>query len=163
MASLVHMPTWVLGELNKLVFNFFWKGKKDLVVRRVVVQPPCAAGFSVVDVKLKVHSFLVQWVRRFSPLSSNWSIFVQFWFFTVYNSSVLDVFSSPFGFSPIALPPFYQSLLLAWRALDGSFSQRHSALVMALSDSHHFALVSSMSAKSAYLYLVSEIYTPPAL
>lgn len=26
-ASLVHMPPWILSELNKLVFNFFWSGK----------------------------------------------------------------------------------------------------------------------------------------
>jgi len=36
-ASLVHMPTWVFKELNTLVFNFFWKGKRDLVVRSVAV------------------------------------------------------------------------------------------------------------------------------
>ena len=24
-ASVIHMPQWVLRELNKLVFNFFWK------------------------------------------------------------------------------------------------------------------------------------------
>lgn len=27
-ASLVHMLAWVLGQLNKLVIIFFWKGKK---------------------------------------------------------------------------------------------------------------------------------------
>ena len=47
-ASLVHMPPWLLNELNKLAFNFFWKGKKDLVA-------PCVGGFSVADVKLKVQ------------------------------------------------------------------------------------------------------------
>ena len=38
-ASLVHMPDWVLRELNTLVFNFFWKGKNDLVTTSVVCQP----------------------------------------------------------------------------------------------------------------------------
>ena len=37
-ASLVHMPSWVLKKLNSLVFNFFWAGKKDLVRRDVVIK-----------------------------------------------------------------------------------------------------------------------------
>ena len=45
-ASLIHMPAWVLGELLRLVFSFFWKGKKDLVARAVVVQAPSVGGFS---------------------------------------------------------------------------------------------------------------------
>ena len=68
-ASLVHMPTWVLPELCKLIFNFFWKEKKDLVARSVVGQCSHFGGFSVVDVKLKTWSLTVQWIRRlvFSP------------------------------------------------------------------------------------------------
>ena len=160
-ASLIHMPPWVLGELLRLLFSFFWKGKKDLVARVVVVQAPSVGGCSVVDVKLKVQSLLVQWVKRFVKAQSSWSVFLGFWFHSVFNSSPTEVFSRPFAFSPRALPPFYQSLLLAWRAVDGSFSRSRSALVMASTDPHQFALASSMSAKSAYLYLLSVNFVPP--
>ena len=122
MASIIHMPPWVFGELLKLVFNFFWKGKKDLVARSVVVQAPSIGGLSVIDVKLKVQSLLVQWIRRFVMSQSSWSAFVCFWLHAIFNFSPVDVFSWPSGFSPRALPPFYQSLLLAWHAVDGSFS-----------------------------------------
>ena len=91
----------------------------------------------------------------------SWSAFVHFWFHSIFNSSPVDVFSRPFAFSPRALPPFYQSLLLAWRAVDGSFSRSWAALVMASSDPHLFALASSMTAKSAYLYLLSVNFVPP--
>ena len=37
--SLIQMPPWVLGELLRLLFLFFWKGKKDLVACAVVVRP----------------------------------------------------------------------------------------------------------------------------
>ena len=60
-ASLIRMPPWVLGELLRLPFSFFWKGKKHLVARAVVVQAPSVGGCSVVDVKFKVQSLLVQW------------------------------------------------------------------------------------------------------
>ena len=113
------------------------------------------------DVKLKVQSLLVQWVRRFVTAQSSWSAFVHFWFHSVLNSSLVDVFSRPFAFSPQALPPFYQSLLLAWHPVDGSFSRSRAALVMASSDPYLFALASSMTAKSAYLYLLSVNFVPP--
>ena len=53
-ASLVHMPPWVLRMRNSLFFDFFWKTKCELVSRAVVVQPPSLGGFSVVNVKLSV-------------------------------------------------------------------------------------------------------------
>ena len=49
-ASLIHMPPWVLRELSTLVFSFFWSGKRDLVSRSVVIQPSLLGGFYVVDV-----------------------------------------------------------------------------------------------------------------
>lgn len=103
-ASLIHMLPWVLSELYKLVFGFFWKGKRDLVSRSVVVQPLCFGGFSAVDVKLKVWSLVAQWIRRLAS-SSSWVSFLDFWCFSVYNESTLSVLSHPFSHSPIALPP----------------------------------------------------------
>ena len=70
-ASLVHMPAWVLKELNTLAFSFFWKGKCDLVSRSVVVQPTLFGGFSVVKVKFKVWSLVAQWIKRFASSPSS--------------------------------------------------------------------------------------------
>ena len=72
-ASLVHMPPWVLRMLNSLIFDFFWKTKCELVSRAVVVQPLTLGEFSVVNVKLKVSSLLSQWVRRFAVNPSGWT------------------------------------------------------------------------------------------
>ena len=63
------LPRWVLGKLCRLAFYFCWKGKRDLVARSVVVQDSSVGGFSVVDVKLKVQSMLVVWVKRYVTLS----------------------------------------------------------------------------------------------
>ena len=112
------------------------------------------------DVKLKVQSMLVLWAKRYVTSSSR-SVFLSFWFHSVFNSSPVDVFSCPFAFSPRPLPSFYQSLLLAWHAVDGSFSSSRSALVMSSSDPHQLALASNITAKSAYLYLLSVIFAPP--
>ena len=65
-ASLIHVPSWVVSKINSLVFQFFWSGKRDLVACNVVIQPYSESGFSVVDFQCKVWALHVQWVRRFS-------------------------------------------------------------------------------------------------
>ena len=74
---------------------------------------------------------------------------------------MLDVFSRPFAFSPLALPPFYQSLLLSWRSVNGSFSVPRSCLVMGSPSSEHAMSAVSMSVKSCYSYLLSVSLSPP--
>ena len=39
---------WVIAEVNKEIFSFFWYGKKEKVSRNVVCQPKSAGGFNVV-------------------------------------------------------------------------------------------------------------------
>ena len=50
------------------------------------------------------------------------------------------------------LPPFYRSLLLAWRACKGSFQ----ASTLGIGSGTEFCPVSSMTTRSAYLFLLSE-------
>ena len=107
-ASLVHMPDWVLRELNTLVFNFFWKGKKDLVTRSVVCQPFLFGGFSVVSIKSKVWALHVQWARRLVTCPASWVHFLYFYFWDCLGASPLDVLSRPSDFTLRSLPPFYR-------------------------------------------------------
>ena len=73
-------PAWCS---HGLALKFFWRGKRDLVARRVVVQPFCLGGFSVVDFQCKVLALHVQWVRRFVSSPSSWVSFMVFWFSSV--------------------------------------------------------------------------------
>ena len=160
-ASLIHMPPWVLRELSSLVFSFFWSGKRDLVSRPVVIQPSVLGGFSVVDVKFKVWSLLGQWVKRFASSPSGWVTFMSFWFKTRLVASPLEVFSDPSSFALSLLPPFYKSLLIAWQELDGSFSVSRRSLVFGSLCPHFCSSVSCMTTKSCYHYLLSEHVVRP--
>ena len=160
-ASLVHMPAWVLKELNTLTFNLFWKGKHDLVSRSVVMQPSLFGGFSVVNVKFKVWALVTQWVKRFASSPSSWSMFMTYWFHSCFNGSSVDLFSRPLYFDPRALPRFYESLILACHSLDGSFSVSRASLVMGSSSPHSLTSDVAMTTKSCYQYLLSENLSPP--
>ena len=155
------MPPWVLKELSLLAFSFFWSGKREVVSRSVVVQPSLFGGFSVVNVKLKVWALLGQWVRRFASSFSGWVSFMSFWFNLHFGASPLDFFSRPYSYNPRVLPPFYRSLLFAWRGLDGSFSVSRDALVYGASSAHVCSPVSISSTKACYLFLLSESMVSP--
>ena len=121
-ASLVYMPPFVLPELSQLVFKLFWSGKRDLVARRVVVQPTSCGGFSVVDVELKVWALLLQWVRRLSVSPSTWVSFFSFWCVRTWGVSPVQVLSTPYRFCDLRrLPCFYRALLSAWSSAGGLF------------------------------------------
>lgn len=129
-ASLIHMPAWVLKELTSLAFSFFWSGKHELDSCSTVVQCSLFGGFSVVDIKLKVVSLLGQWVKRLAKSPSGWVVFMSYWFKCKFDASPLEVLSDPYSYYSGFLPQFYKSFLQAWRDLDGSFSVFRICLYM---------------------------------
>ena len=151
-ASLVAIPSWALSQLNSLVFNFFWSGKRDLVARKVVFHSRENGGFSVVSTEFKVQSLLVRWIKRFASSPSGWVGLMTYWFLFFFDASPFEVFSDPFGFDPDVLPPFYAALLKAWRVLGGSGSP--SGLVVASSTAHPVS-VESITCKQCYQVLLS--------
>ena len=143
----------MLRKLNQLVFKFFWSGKRDLVARRVVVQPTSCGGFSVVDVELKVWALLLQWVRRLVASPSTWVSFLSYWCACFWNASPVHVFSAPSHFGDLVrLPSFYAALLLAWKSAGGCF--RGSRGVLAVGSGLSVTPVSSLTTKSAYSLLL---------
>ena len=70
-------------------------------------------------------------------------------------------FSAPFSFRLNGLPPFYESLVLAWRELGGFFSVSQSSLAFGCGDPFFCSPVRSMSTKCCYLYLLSNKLVDP--
>ena len=161
MASIFGVPAWLVRELNILAFGFFWKGKRELVARRVVVQAPCFGGFSVVSVQFKVWALLVQWVRRFVSGSPCWVRFFEYHTRVCFGCTPLDVLSRPATFDPGGLPPFYRDLLLAWKTVDGGFSAVKASLAIGLSTGLVVTPVSRVSTKSVYSFLLAEHLSDP--
>ena len=158
-AFLVFMPPCVLHE--PLVFKVFWSGKRDLVARSVVIQSPLFGGFSVLDVKLKIWSFVAQWVKRFASSCSGWVSLMSFWFDLCLSATPHDVFAAPFSFRLGDLPPYYKSVVVAWPELGGAFFTSCSSLVFGSAGPLFCVPVSSMTNKSCYLYLLSERIADP--
>ena len=144
-------------ELNSLVFKFFWGGKRDLVARRVVVQPRSLGGFAVVDFFSKVSALHVQWVSRFLVSPSSWVSFMVFWFSSVLGSPPHAVFSAPGAFALGGLPRLYCSLVSSWVVCRESLW----ASGFGIGSGIFSCPVESLSCKSAYWFLLSELVVSP--
>ena len=155
------MPRWVIRELNSLVFKFSWKGKRELVARRVVVQDLRFGGFSVVSAQFKVWAVLVQWVRHLATASPIWARFFEYHTGGFLSSSPLDALSRPSVFDPGDLLPFYHDLVLAWKAVEGGFSDARASLVVGLSTGLVLTPAAQISTKFVYSLLLSEHLADP--
>ena len=107
------------GGIESHHFSFFWKAKKDLVARAVVIQPRIHGGFGVISAHLKSRALLLQWIRRFRVSSHGWRLFFAYWTKSFLHASPTEVLAFPFRFDFKRLPPFYAAVLDAWRAVDG--------------------------------------------
>ena len=152
-ASLVAVSSWVKTELNRLIFNFFWGGKRDLVTQNVVIHPKDMGGFSLVSIKLKVYALSIQWVRRFFSSLDGCISILTFWFFNRFGVGPSVVFTHPFRFSLNLLPAFYRPLLYAWRYIGGASCP--SGLVIGSLTTSGPLDIDSITSKACYKLLLS--------
>ena len=74
-------PPWAKLQLDKLVYDFLWNGKPNLVSREVIVPKRKRGGLALVTIKKKTHALVVQWVKRFTCTPSGWVSLLTFWCF----------------------------------------------------------------------------------
>ena len=110
---------WAKLQLDKLVYDFLWNGKPDLVTREVIVQKLERGGLALVTIEKNIHALVIQWVKRFTCTPSGWVSLLTFWCFDRFGVPPHSVLSNPFYFRLEALPPFYQSVFNAWRLSGG--------------------------------------------
>ena len=152
-ASVVPMPNFILSELTTRIFYFFCAGKRDLVARKVLYHTKWQGGFSVVSVKFKLHSLLVQWFHRFGVSSASCVSLLTFWCFDRFGVSPLGNLSQPLAYNISALPSFFSRCFQAWVALSGHASS-DELLVGSMATGGLFP-ISSMSTKARYNLLLS--------
>ena len=160
-ASLLPLPTWALKEINKHLFSFFWKGKKELVARTVVVQPPSKGGFNVIDVSLKVQALHAQWVKRYLVSPSKWSILLAHWSLQNLGATLEEVLSNPSVYDLDLLPPFYRSVVRAWSSLRAAFLSPHESFATPSGSASSRLPAAAMSTKSCYQHLLQQSASPP--
>ena len=64
LASVIHVPCWVIQEVKQIVTDFVWNGKPPNIAYNVMIQNIENGGLKLVDFESKVKSLKVEFVKR---------------------------------------------------------------------------------------------------
>ena len=74
------MPEGVRLKLNRLLFNFVWNGKPEVLKRLTLLHGYSKGGLDIVDIQTKLQSFLVKQVLQLiRGTRCNWKYFAVYW------------------------------------------------------------------------------------
>ena len=81
MATVHPMPDWVATRVNKVIYDFLWNGKRELVKRTTCQLPFQHSGLAVINPREKLRALKLQWVNQIGDLSctSKWVFFARYW------------------------------------------------------------------------------------
>ena len=117
------MPPVYVKKLNKIIYSFLWKSKREKVKRAVVINPILQGGLGMVYVNAKLKSLRLSWIPKIlQDKKQPWKFLCLFWtnklggmpFCLQCNCSIADMHSLC---KRHALPPFYSTLLVSWAEL----------------------------------------------
>ena len=116
-SSLIAVPNWVMAEIEKITFEFLWKGK-DRIKRNIMVQDYEYGGVRMMNYKLFIKAQRISWLKRliYGKNDMGWKLFFdyccklvggRFIFLCDYELSRLN----------LLIPQFYHDILKAWEEL----------------------------------------------
>ena len=114
MSSLLPVPEWVFTEIEKMCFDFLWRGK-DKIKRNIMVLDYEQGGLKMMNFRSFVKAQRIMWIKRLvtGTQATKWKQYFKFLmrpmggnliFYCNYWKDTVD----------ILLPTFYQDLLCAW-------------------------------------------------
>jgi len=117
LCGVIHVPPWVIKEINTLTFNFVWNSKVDKVKRNIVVQTYEKGGQNMMDLTEMNNSLKIKWITRYMKGDENfWKLCFQKY---MGKSNLCLFLQSNFARSNInqKLPQFYKDIINVWYAI----------------------------------------------
>ena len=115
--SLMAVPNWVFKEVEKLVFDFIWKGK-DKIKRRIMVRDYEWGGLKMIDFEKFIWAQRIMWLKRllFGEEKMMWKLYVEHIFRQVGGKFIFQC-KYDTNLLPCKLPPYYIEMLKVWQSL----------------------------------------------
>lgn len=115
--SAIDMPEVYAKELEKMVWKFIWKGKKEKLKRSLLCQPVLKGGLNAPDIRKIMMSYKLKWIQKYvGTLNHVWKNTCN-WFMDNADISLTVLLQSNFKLSTqaeSALPEFYVKMLRFW-------------------------------------------------
>ena len=117
-ATMLEAPENVCNQLEAMIDNFIWKGRKRRLRKEILQMPVCEGGIGQIDIKSHFEALKASWVPRLLKDSDAiWSFIPQYYLnkfgnnFAILNFHFLNVSQFPLIKK---LPMFYQEVILSY-------------------------------------------------
>ena len=114
-ASLTPVPRWVYDSLDKLAFDFIWKGKKDKINRNTMFLGYKQGGLKMLNFPAQMKSQRIMWVKKLLNKDEDMKWKHYFNFVTRHIGGEF-IFSCDYlpGLLKVTAPQFYMDILEEW-------------------------------------------------
>ena len=117
--SAIFIPDCYVNDINKMIIDFIWSGRKPKLKRDVLFLPKNQGGLGLPDFSKMVHVTYIKWLKLYNAThDALWKQFFTY-FVSVRNYINLDVLlKSNFSMNHIKfkfkIPQFYYQMLHVW-------------------------------------------------
>jgi hypothetical protein len=132
-SSALDVPDDIIKEVDNMIFQFIWNGKKAKIRRSILKKNIAEGGLKIPDFETMVNTSRIKWVSRlFAESETLWSVFLSIYLnksgihlnpllFANYNIKSLKI-------KPGTLPNFYQKMLKIWSEVGDNTHDKHTFL-----------------------------------
>ena len=117
-ATVLETPNSILEDINKLLFNFLWDGKRPKIASKVIENNVEYGGLKMPNIFLKVKAWQMSWLlRAVKKPNSGWLLIIND---ILSKIKLQDLIYCDIGANEpvlLRLPVFYQTILLSWQEL----------------------------------------------
>lgn len=111
-------PENVLNELQELLVDFVWSGKRHYVKKQILYQPPDKGGLGLVCLQARMLTYRMSTIQRLLNLCPHPAYGMHKHFLHQYKKLNFDLQLFQTDLDPkffFSIPPFYSDLLRAWK------------------------------------------------
>ena len=79
LGSVIHCPKDQVQQIEKIIWNYYWSGKKDKIKRNTITGPKEKGGTGIINISYKLHALKLKWITRYIKEKGKWRNLMNFW------------------------------------------------------------------------------------
>ena len=129
--SAICIPEDCVNELNRLIWSFIWKGKRDRLQRKIMTRNIENGGLKAPDIRTILKVAKVKWVLKY--ISNNYHMWKSSfeWFLKEAGLEAKILLRSNFDLKKLdmkELPSFYMDVLDVWSQIGNTTARKENVL-----------------------------------
>ena len=114
LASVIHIPDWVIKQAEDIVYEYLWNGKSHKVKKKVVVQTYEQGGIRMGDLPTMLKIQKIKWVKRIlTETKASW-IHTMRSIFQPFQPKIVLLSNPELNNISFTFPNFYSDIIRYW-------------------------------------------------